>query len=312
MQIRNLDQLGRDITVAVHHPGAPMARPTTEADYRRRIDRVVDHVAAHLDETLDLARLAEVACFSAHHFHRIYAGLTGETVAETVRRLRLRLRRAAAELIVGDRPTTRIAARAGYASLAAFSRAFRAEYGSPPTRWLRAGSPLPPSAAPDREITPMSDGITVEIRTLPALRLAGLHHRGAYDRLGGVFDDLCRIAGGRGLLGPAARFVTISWDDPAIVAEADLRADACIVVDEATPIEPPLGEYHRPAGRFAVVLHRGPYVRLAETYRRFFRDWLPASGETLADAPPFEDYLDDAGRTAPADLRTEIHFLLAD
>lgn len=287
-----------------------MPRPTTEAEYRRRIDRVVDHVAAHLDETLDLTRLADVACFSAHHFHRIYAGLTGETVAETVRRLRLR--RAAAELIVGDRPTVRIAARAGYASLAAFSRAFRAEFGSPPTRWLKIGSPLPPSAAPDRETTPMTDEIAVEIRTLPALRLAGLPHRGAYGRLGETFGTLCRIAGERRLLGPATRFVALSWDDPAAVAEADLRADACIVVDAATPIDPPLAEYRHPAGRFATVVHRGPYETLSETYRRFFRDWLPASGESLADLPPLEEYLDDAGRTAPADLRTVIHFQLAD
>jgi hypothetical protein len=61
----------------------------------------------HLDETLDLSRLADVACMSPYHFHRIYHGMQGETVADTVRRLSLH--RAAVELIAGDLPVSRIA-----------------------------------------------------------------------------------------------------------------------------------------------------------------------------------------------------------
>ena len=58
--------------------------------YTERIQRVVDYVAGHLDEELDLETLARVGCLSPYHFHRIYRGLLGETVNETVRRLRLR------------------------------------------------------------------------------------------------------------------------------------------------------------------------------------------------------------------------------
>ena len=64
-------------------------RQATERDYRRRILKVMDHLRAHLDEALSFERLAEIACFSPFHFHRIYRGMVGETVADTVRRLRL-------------------------------------------------------------------------------------------------------------------------------------------------------------------------------------------------------------------------------
>jgi AraC family transcriptional regulator len=51
--------------------------------YSERIQRV-DYMARRLDEELDLETLARVACLSPYHFHRIYRGLIGETVNETV------------------------------------------------------------------------------------------------------------------------------------------------------------------------------------------------------------------------------------
>src|SRR5262245_25979296 len=114
-----------------------MTKPLTVLDYSRRIERVIDHIGAHLDEPLDLDRLAAVACFSPYHFHRIYRAMTGETVADALRRLRLHL--AAGELVEGHPAIERIARRAGYASVAAFTRAFRAGYGIPPATYRRQG-----------------------------------------------------------------------------------------------------------------------------------------------------------------------------
>jgi AraC family transcriptional regulator len=62
---------------------------TTWIDYKERILRVLTQIQAHLEETLDLEDLARVACISNFHFHRIFAAMTGKTVADHVRRLRL-------------------------------------------------------------------------------------------------------------------------------------------------------------------------------------------------------------------------------
>lgn len=104
--------------------------PHDRNGYSERIQRAVDYLGGHLDETLGLETLARVACFSPYHFHRIYRGLLGETVNETVRRLRLQ--RAAIDLLDRELTVERAARRAGYSSQAAFTRAFRAEYGAPP------------------------------------------------------------------------------------------------------------------------------------------------------------------------------------
>jgi AraC family transcriptional regulator len=66
-----------------------MNETAKRARYETRLALVLDHIYDHLDEPLDIARLAEIACLSLYHWHRIYQAMYGETVATTVRRLRL-------------------------------------------------------------------------------------------------------------------------------------------------------------------------------------------------------------------------------
>src|SRR5471032_3101520 len=92
---------------------------TYQARYEARLSRVLDHIYDHLDEPLDIDRLAEIACMSPYHWHRIYQAMYGETVATTVRRLRLH--RAAGYLANCSTPIAEIAERSGYSSLQSFS-----------------------------------------------------------------------------------------------------------------------------------------------------------------------------------------------
>ena len=87
--------------------GTQPKHQTTRNDYQERILRVMTHVQMHLDESLDLEELARVACFSSFHFHRVFAAMTGETIADHVRRLRLE--RAALELRAGAKPVIQFA-----------------------------------------------------------------------------------------------------------------------------------------------------------------------------------------------------------
>ena len=119
---------------------------TTWNDYKERILRVLTHIQEHLDEALDLEELAQVACFSSFHFHRIFAAMTGETLADHVRRLRLE--RAAMELRSGAKQVIQLALDAGYEAHAAFTRAFKAAYGVSPAAFRRATGPIAIRPAP--------------------------------------------------------------------------------------------------------------------------------------------------------------------
>jgi len=62
-------------------------KPFTLHDCKRRILHVLVHFQQRPDELLRLDELAEVACFSRFHFHRIFRGMVGESVKEHIRRL---------------------------------------------------------------------------------------------------------------------------------------------------------------------------------------------------------------------------------
>jgi len=91
--------------------------------YIARINRVIDHIDAHLAEPLDLPTLAAVAHFSPWHFHRVFQAVTGETLADRVRRRRLEV--AAAKLLASPPATAlAIALDVGFGSAEVFTRGF--------------------------------------------------------------------------------------------------------------------------------------------------------------------------------------------
>lgn len=277
------------------------ARPRTALDYARRLQRVAAYIADNLDEPLSLARLAGVANFSEYHFHRLYREVTGETTAETLRRMRLH--RAAGELVTGAEPVLRIAHRAGYGSAAAFTRAFSSAYGIAPAAYRRLRTaPTAITPTPEKEIA-MHE---VSIRTIPAMRLAALGHRGAYMDIGGTFERLLAWAGPRGLLSASSVCLGRYYDDPASVPAAKLRADACVSVPAGTGAEGEISIIEQPDLRCAVARHQGPYAELERAYRWLYRSWLPQSGHEPADAPPFEIYVNDPRKVPPSELLTDV------
>jgi len=115
----------------------------SRAEYIGRINRVLDYVQAHLGEDLALEKLADIACFSHFHFHRIFSSIVGETPADFVKRVRLE---SAAGRLVATRTgaITGIALDLGFGSSAAFARAFRAHFGMSASEWRsRKGAPAP-------------------------------------------------------------------------------------------------------------------------------------------------------------------------
>jgi AraC family transcriptional regulator len=278
-------------------------RTTTRSDYAARLERIGRWLADHLDDTLDLARLADVACMSPYHFHRIYRAMLGETVAETVRRLRLH--RAAVELITGELPVPRIARRAGYGSQEAFTRAFKAAYGVPPARYRASFVPMPITRTrEDAMETTMTYQAT--IREIPTIRVAALAHHGDYMAIGSTFERLGALAGGQGLFAPDTRSFGLYYDDLSAKPRDVLRADACLSVPSGWTPSGDLRLLEIRGGRYAVTLHVGPYAELERPYRWLFGTWLAESGEEAADAFCVEEYLNDARTVPPSELRTEI------
>jgi AraC family transcriptional regulator len=282
-----------------------MKREATADDYMRRIDRVMRFLAENLDEPLELDRLAAVACFSPYHFHRIYRQTVGETVADTLRRNRLS--RAAGDLVGGKMTVAKISARAGHASVAAFTRAFQSAYGVPPATYRRRGRLVPLDSPSEPESSTMH---SVAIRTTEPFRVAALRHVGPYMQIGTAFDRLFAWAGPRGLLAASCRTFGIFYDDTSASPPETLRSDACLVVAAETKVDGDFRLAEIAGGRHAVLRHQGPYAELQTAYSWLFGTWLPASGEEPADRPCFEEYLNNPRDLPPKDWLTDIYLPL--
>ena len=102
-------------------------------DHSVCIEEVMRYIRVHIGEPLDREQLADVAGFSVPHFHRIFTAHVGESAISYVRRIRLEC--AARKLRMGAVDITEVALAAGYDSHAAFSKAFKQQFGLSPSEF---------------------------------------------------------------------------------------------------------------------------------------------------------------------------------
>lgn len=281
--------------------------------YLERFQRVVTYIQQHLDEPLDMNRLAEIAHLSPAHWHRIYTAICGETLNGTVRRLRLH--RAATHLINTDTAVADIAAQCGYRSVQAFNRAFSESYGMPPARFRREGSHTRFQLTPNSDETNIMDSNEMDVRIecfANPLPLVGIAHTGPYTEIGTAFEKLNGWMVAQQIWPDLKAVIGIYHDDPSVVPAEQLRSHACAALKEGSTVEVPEGfeQMSIEAGRFAVLRYKGPYAGLSKAYEWFFGSWLANSGECMANSPCFEDYLNNPRETAPEELLTDIYMPL--
>ncbi len=107
--------------------------------YSQHISDVKSYIRRHISEPLNREVLADVAGFSVPHFHRIFTTYVGENIGDYVRRVRME--RAGRKLRMGAVDITEVAHAAGYATHAAFSRAFKQQFGLSPSEFRELDCP---------------------------------------------------------------------------------------------------------------------------------------------------------------------------
>jgi AraC family transcriptional regulator len=306
-------------------------------EYERRVNRVMDHIQAHLGEELTLERLAAVAAFSPYHFHRIFAALTGETLSDFIRRIRLE--RAASTLsLLRDLSVLDVALHYGFSSSATFARAFKSHFGMNATEWRAGGAARwrdglrgdrnpgktkrnpgeahrkdGKASARNAKHTPHIElteaAMLVEIMELPPLRIAYMRHVGPYGAGGNIpalWTRLQRWMRAHDLFRPETQTIGIGHDAPDVVAPEKLRYDACLVVSEDFKPDHSVNVSRLPGGRYAVTSFRGTAATISGAWDRMFATWLPNSGFQPDDRPCLELYHNDSGPERDGHFRCEL------
>ncbi len=280
-------------------------------NYQKQLNKVIEFIGKHLDEDLTLDQLSDMACFSKYHFHRLFTAYTGLSLQQYIRWLRLK--RAAHQLIINkDQSIINIAVDAGFESHEAFSRVFKQTCGISPSEFRQKSSwqawEKPPYQLPLHGDMTMN----VTIKNINARRLAVLEHHGDPKFLGDSVNKLINWAKSQpmNLKPKAGEAFGFAYSDPKLTPAADFRFDLAITIPEQLTLKGEVIEKRLPAGRYAVATHKGSRENIGDTVYPLYRNWLPNSGEELADLPCIFCYYNFEHEVAETELLTECWLLL--
>ncbi len=280
-----------------------------QKEYIHRINRVMDYIEENLDQELNLKTLAEVANFSAYHFHRIFSAFTGETLNGFVKRKRVEK---AASLLLSDEdtPVSEIADYCGFSSSSVFCRNFKERFGvsaqqfreiRPVTKSKIRQSDSKNGKSPQFEgeyvckVETLNNGDTImkniEIKEMPEMSLVYIRHMGEFHLIGHAYEKLMKWAGPRGLLNtPDLKTITVYHDDPNVTEMQKVRQSAGLVVEnENIKTEGEVGKMKVPGGKYVVGRFEINPMQFNEAWDSVCL-WLSESGYQPADSYPYELY----------------------
>jgi AraC family transcriptional regulator len=270
--------------------------------YIQRMNFVLNHIRSHLAEDLSLDTLAEVACFSPYHFHRIFRAVTGETVNDLV--VRLRLERAAALLKAS--PRTRIldiALECGFNSASSFSRAFKNQFGIAARQWDRQSAlkeskngkvfeGFPQYTEAMLSEVEQSSEFEVRVRTLPEQRMAYIRVTNSYTppRVMEAYDRLIAWYRAQGGDLSQTTLYGMSQDDPDITPLELCRYDVCLTIPPHWMGAGEVSIRVFPACEIAYLHCEGDIFKVDRAWQYLYRYWLPRSRYQPDNLPAMEIY----------------------
>lgn len=267
------------------------------------LQRLIDHIEAHLAEELRVGELARSLGTTEYHLRRMFSALAGMPVSEYIRRRRMTV--AASDLLTGL-PVLDTAVRYGYGSTEAFGRAFRSVHGSSPAQIRRDGGPL--RSQPKLRLRLTIEGnraMDTRIIERRAFRLAGhsarvpLIHSGVNPHIQALIgslpaeehERLKSLSSGE----PAGLLQVSDGVDPDSREGTELTYLHGVAVADSAEVPDDLDTIEVAAGSWAVFRTSGPYPgAVQEAFAATASDWFPSNPWRLRPGPSLVAVLDRA------------------
>jgi AraC family transcriptional regulator len=249
-------------------------------------------IERNLERPLTLNGLAGACGVSPFHLAHAFGEATGFSVMQYVRGRRLS--EAAQALASGNAPDIlNLALDAGYGSHEAFSRAFRAQFGTTPEA-VRKNQTVENLVMVEPLQAPKQGGVALEpprFVSSPPIIVVGLTERHSFGASQGIpgqwqrfmkrYDEIANKTQ------PIPLGVSTNMDE-----DGNFEYMAAVEVSKVAALPAGLGQFRIPAQHYAVFRHSGHVSAIGETYSAIWNDWLPASGRKAADGPCLERYLE--------------------
>jgi AraC family transcriptional regulator len=292
--MRHFQQLGRVLQYIDQQLALDPAE-ATQPGHSAQSNKALPTGHAELRNQLSIESMSTVACWSKFHFQRQFQQHCGLTVQSYIR-LR-RLLRSSSQLAFRDTKLSDISALCGYQNSESFSRAFAAlmqqtpgEFRQNPDwqQWQAQQQQLLQVSQLKQRIQPMD--AKVEIVDFPATAVIELLHQGSPANLGHSIRRFIEFRKNQQL--PPNRHATFNflYQDPQSVPADEYQFGLAVAAPAQLSAEPlPQSFRHNliPAGRCASLHFQGDDQELGRLVSYLYQQWLPESGEQLADFPIF-------------------------
>lgn len=275
----------------------------THLEYYRSVNRVMEYINEHLNETIGLSDMARVAHISDYHFHRIFKAIIRESPGDYIQRLRLE--KAAFKLQTSTQTLAEIAEQTGYQSPQALSKAFKKKYGVSPMSFRKHPAILNVVLEPIINI-PMNPEIKlIEPKEVVYLQIVKpfLSEHAYID----AWNRLVRFIGTDGTPDSEHEYICLSRDMSSITHPEHFRMYACITTNKPVKPSGKFGVQKIEGGKYAVFTYHGSHKELENVYCNIYRYWIPRNEYILRDNISFEKYLNTPNQVREDELITEIY-----
>lgn len=277
-------------------------------EWLERLNKAVDYIEDNLEQEIDYAAAAQIACCSTFHFQRMFSYIADVPLSAYIRRRRMTA--AAFDLQNGDEKIIDLALKYGYESPTAFNRAFQKVHGVTPTKARNQGVSLKAYPRIVFQIAIKGDvEMEYRIERKESFKVVGVKKRflmsmedsfakvpqfwqetiesGVVPEILGLLEDPSH-----GLLGVST---CMNGED----------FDYYISVPTTQDTPATMEEYTVPKGTWAIFECVGAMPKaIQDLQKRIITEWLPTSGYEYSDAPDIEVYF--AGDQKSADYRSEV------
>ncbi|MBT4289544.1 MAG: AraC family transcriptional regulator, partial [Deltaproteobacteria bacterium] len=293
-------------------------------DYVKRINKVINHIENHLHDDLSLKVIANIACFSPFHFHRIFKAFVGETLSSYIQRLRIE--RAAFILIYDIKKSiTDIAFDCGFSSSQQLAKTFKKHYSLTPSEFRVEKNPEFPTVVPSTVYNDSDDkfqklinqiafsdtisenikntfleksaSLNIEVKDMPQISVIYIRYIGGFEfeTITRIYNKLFIWAESRGLIDNNNSIYVLSWNDPQLTSKNKLRFDICLSIKEDVIPEGDIGTQIIADGIYAESTYIFENTKSEDVEIKMSEDvetpfvcyWLPTSGYILAGKPVY-------------------------
>jgi len=277
--------------------------------YLSKINQVQDYIENHLEEELNIKKLAEIAQFSEFHFQRIFRQFTGESLYSYMKRVRLEksvfLLRANKQRTIQD-----IALSVGFTNQASFAKALKERFGTTASvikkceesklSRLLSGDCFSENSTNGKvypDIMNYNVPVELSIKKIDPVDVIYIRNTGSYKGdaylFGQLFMKINKYGEEKKLITSQTKWFVTYHDYNNLSGEEKLRLSVCISVPKNVKGTGEFGNMTIAGGKYAV----GRFLLKSDEFQGAWNymilKWLPESGYLPDDRLCFEYYPPD-------------------